>query len=139
MYQITTIDEKTVDELIKLEDTLFMTYIYTDTADRSILNLIKKELPSVDFIIRNEDDWNIRYITGIIMDPNVRVLVIHKINEISVAEIALASFMCKTILCVTDNVKEFPKINEMITEIQTGCNLTINNNSFVHWYNSKRF
>lgn len=127
-----------LDELELFDNTIYTTYIYTDTADRSIISAIKDCIPSIDFIIRNDEDWNIRYITGIIMDPNVKVLVIHNINEISVAEIALASFMCKTILCTTENIREYPKICNLVTEIQTGCNLNINNNSFIHWYNSKR-
>jgi len=46
--------------------------------------------------------------------------------------------MCKTILCVTNSIIEYEKIKEMVTDIQTGCNLTINNNSFIHWYNLRR-
>lgn len=126
------------NDLSFLEENGFTSYIYTDRADAEIIKKIKEELKSVDFIIRKEDDWNIRYITGVIMDPNVKVLVIHSINDMSIAEIALASFMCKTILCVTNSIREYEKLAEMVTDIQTGCNLTINNNSFIHWYNLRR-
>jgi len=135
MYFHSDINEK---DIITLNDKVIYTYIYTDIADKDILKNIKIELPSIDFIIRNESEWNIRYITGIIMDPNVKVIVIHNINEISIAEITLASFMCKTILCVTNSIKEYSIIQNLVTDIQTGCNLTINNNSFIRWYNSKR-
>jgi len=45
--------------------------------------------------------------------------------------------MCKQILCITDTIKEYTKIYDMINDIQSGCNLTINNNSFSHWYKSR--
>jgi len=128
----------TSDDIQFLDDKAFITYIYTDKADREILKTIKNELTSIDFIIRNETDWNIRYITGVIMDPNVKIIVIHSINDMSIAEITLACFMCKTILCTTNSIKEYDKISEMVTDIQTGCNLTINNNSFTNWYNLRR-
>jgi len=123
------------NDLSFLDDKVFFSYVYTDKANQEIIDQIKEELVSVDFIVRDETEWDIRYITGIIMNPNVKVLVIHSINDMSIAEIALASFMCKTILCVTNSIKEYEKILEMVTDIQTGCNLTINNNSFIHWYN----
>jgi len=126
------------NDLSFLDDKVFFSYIYTDKANQEIINQIKEELVSVDFIIRNETEWNIRYITNIIMNPNVKILVIHSINDMSIAEIALASFMCKTILCATNSIKEYEKILEMVTDIQTGCNLNINNNSFIHWYNLRR-
>jgi len=111
-------------------------YIYTDKADDYIIQDITKELGNVSFIIRDKDKWNIRYITGLIMDPNVEILVIHEINELSIAEIALASFMCKRILCISNTIKEYPKIYDMVTDLQPGCNLNVNNTSFIHWYNS---
>jgi len=126
------------DDLSFLDDKVFFSYVYTDKADPEIIKKIKEELPSVDFIIRDEKKWDIRYITNVIMNPNVKILVIHSINDMSISEIALASFMCKTILCVTNSIKEYEKLLEMITDIQTGCNLSINNNSFVHWYNLRR-
>jgi len=126
------------NDLSFLDDKIFFSYVYTDKANKEIIDQIKEELVSVDFIVRDETEWDIRYITGIIMNPNVKVLVIHSINDMSIAEIALASFMCKTILCVTNSIKEYEKILEMVTDIQTGCNLTINNNSFIHWYNLRR-
>jgi hypothetical protein len=126
------------NDLSFLDDKVFFSYVYTDKANQEIIDQIKEELVSVDFIVRDETEWDIRYITGIIMNPNVKVLVIHSINDMSIAEIALASFMCKTILCVTNSIKEYEKILEMVTDIQTGCNLTINNNSFIHWYNLRR-
>ena len=126
------------NDLSFLDDKIFFSYVYTDKANQEIIDQIKEELVSVDFIVRDETEWDIRYITGIIMNPNVKVLVIHSINDMSIAEIALASFMCKTILCVTNSIKEYEKILEMVTDIQTGCNLTINNNSFIHWYNLRR-
>jgi len=117
-------------------DEQFTSYIYTDKADTEITKLISKELSAVEFIVRDEKNWNIRYITGIIMDPNIKVLVIHNIDDLSIAEITLASFMCKQILCITNTIKDYPKLFEMITDLQPGCNLTINNNSFSHWYDS---
>lgn len=126
-------------DLTMLEDQAYKDYIYTDKADPERLKEIKEKYPNLDFIVRDKNKWNIRYITGVIMDPNVKVIVIHDIDELSIAEISLASFMCKIILCVTDTVKEYDKIYEMVSDLQTGCNLTINNNSFSHWYKSKRF
>ena len=126
-------------DISALEDTTYTSYIYTDKADPDVLNSIRKELGHVDYIVRDKEDWGIRYVTSIIMDSQVNGIVIHDIDEMSIAEITLASFMCKTILCVTDTVTEYEKIYDMVTDLQTGCNLTINNNSFTNWYNTKRF
>ncbi len=119
-----------------LSDPQFTSYIYTDKGDREILDQLSQDLGSVNFIVRNEEQWSIRYITGLIMDPNVSTIVIHEINALSIAEITLATFMCKTILCTNNSIKEYPKLHDMITDIQPGCNLNINNNSFKHWYES---
>ena len=131
------IPESTID-FDKLEQQVYTTYIYTDIINHKVMKNICDKLGPVEFIIRDEEKWNIRYITGIIMDPNVKIIVVHNINEMSIAEITLASFMCKTILCVTDTIKEYEKSYDMVTDFQTGCNLTINNNSFTNWYKTKR-
>ena len=119
-----------------LDDKQYKSYIYTDKADSDIMKHITDELNEVEFVVRDTENWTIRYITGIIMDPNIKVIVIHDINELSIAEIALASFMCKHILCITDTIKDYPKLFEMVTDLQLGCNLTIKNSSFIHWYKS---
>jgi len=119
-----------------LEDKQFTSYVYTDKADSELIKQLTNELPAVEFIVRDEKQWNIRYVTGLIMDPNVKVIVIHDMNELSISEITLASFMCKQILCITNTIKDYPKLQEMISDLQPGCNLTINNNSFAHWYES---
>jgi len=119
-----------------LDDIQYTSYIYTDKANSDIVEGICEELSAVEIIVRDDKNWNIRYITGLIMDPNIKVIVIHDINDLSIAEITLASFMCKKILCITNTIKEYPKLLEMITDLQPGCNLTINNNSFTHWYES---
>ena len=118
----------------------FVNYIYTDNANLSIITNIENTINSpIKFIIRDTVKWDVRYITNVIVDPNVKIIVINNIDEMSIAEITLASFMCKTILCTTNTIKEYNKIYNMITDLQTGCNLTINNNSFSNWYKSKRF
>jgi len=114
----------------------FKNIVYVDSANDSIIEKLEKENPDIQFIIRDKDNWNIKYIVNLIMDPNLVAIVIHDINELSIAEITLASFMCKKILCITQTIKEYDKIIDMVTDIQPGCNLNINNNSFIHWYNT---
>ena len=115
----------------------YIQYIYTDIVDKTIITNLEKELYNVKFIVRDLENWDIRYITNILTDPNLKVLVINQISEMSIAEITLASFMCKTILCTTKTILEYDYIYDMITDLQEGCNLTINNNSFKHWYESR--
>ena len=94
-----------INNLEYLNDKVYQTFIYTDCANIEVLDNIKSQIPFIDFIIRNKNEWNIRYIT---------------------------------ILCVSNSIKEYSKIKDLVTDIQPGCNLKINNNSFIQWYNSKR-
>ena len=114
----------------------FKANIYTDISDITIIQQIQKVYPHLNFITRNEKEWDIRYITSIIMDPNLKLIIIHDINDMSIAEITLGSFMCKHILCVTSAIKEYNKIFDMVNDLQLGCKLTEANTTFINWFKS---
>jgi len=110
-----------------------MNSIYTDYCNKTELKKIKDNL-NINVIIRDEDKWDINYVISHIMDTHMDVIIIHDINEMSIVEIGLAAFMNKHILVTCKSVKEYRKLPNLINDIQPGCDLRKENNSFINWY-----
>jgi len=109
-------------------------FIFCDKCLPSVKQEIENKL-YLDVITRNIDDWSIEYISSVITSPLLKVIVINNIDEVSISEIALASFMCKKILVTTKAINEYPLIYNMVSDTEPGCNFMLNNCSFVNWYN----
>lgn len=108
-------------------------YIYTDKCIDSVRDNIAETL-MMGVIVRDEKAWDIGYITSMLTNPSLEVVVINTIDERSIAEITIAAFMCKKILVTSKVIDEYPSISSFITDKEIGCRLDIDNNSFIHWY-----
>jgi hypothetical protein len=110
--------------------------IYTDScSEQSLQEIVSSTLPGVAGIkVRSNDDWNISYIASIITDPALRLVVINNLDERSMVEIGVASFLCKDILLTAEAYKEYDIVSDLVTHIDERCNLNRPNN-FITWYN----
>lgn len=106
--------------------------IYVDNISDNMIHEIKIGL-GLD-IIKRPNKWNVNELLQYITDPNLKLIVISKIDSQAIAEITLAHLFCKKILVTCNNIKEYPYIYDMISEVQPSCNLTIENSSFINWY-----
>lgn len=108
-------------------------FIYTDKCINEVKDDIRSKL-GVNVVVRDDDIWDIGYITSLMTNPSLDVVVINHINERSIAEITIAAFMCKTILVTTDAISQYPSIQSFTTDCEIGSRLSTKNNSFIHWY-----
>ena len=110
-------------------------YLYTDKCSDS--NKIKiEELLGFKVIVRNIEHWNIDTISNVITNPQLKLIVIHDINEMSVSEMTLGSFMCKKVLITTKSINYYKTHMSMIDDIELSCDLTAENTSFFNWFKS---
>ena len=109
-------------------------YIYCDECNDNLKNIIESEL-NINIIVRDNENWDINYLSKIITTPMMVLCVINNINEQSVCEIALSSFMCKSILVTNKTIIEYPKLELLVNHIDYSANLLSENSTFVSWYN----
>ena len=109
-------------------------FIYTDYCNDKLRTKIFDEL-QLSVIVRAKDTWDISYITKMLTDPSLSIVIINQIDEQSIAEISIAAFMCKQILVTSKALDEYPNIKILITDEEIGCNLNSKNSTFISWYN----
>jgi len=85
-------------------------------------------------LLQRPDKWSISEIAYIFTNPALRLVIINSLNELSIMEIGLAAFLCKDILITSEAYIEFNGILNIVTHIDTTCNLTKPCN-FISWYN----
>jgi len=105
--------------------------IYTDLCSDKNIDLIKRL--NLNLIIRPKE-WDITFLAKTITDPNLILIIINKIDEKSMIEIGIGVFLCKSILLTADTYTEYNDISNIVTHIDTRCNLSKTNN-FISWYN----
>lgn len=108
-------------------------FIYTDKCSTLSKKRIMARL-GLTVIIRDELLWDLRYIVKFLTDPALVLISLNNVDEKSIAEITMAAFMCKQILITTNVIKEYTNIYQFITDLEPGCNLELDNNTFIHWY-----
>ena len=90
-------------------------FIYTDKCNEEVRNELVDNL-RVGVIVRNEEEWDIGYITMMMTNPSLEVVVINNIDERSIAEMTLAAFMCKKILVTSKSISQYPHIYSFVSE-----------------------
>ena len=106
--------------------------IYTDSCYKDSLVRIEETL-NATVIVRDESKSDIvGYLAGIIANPQLKLIVLNTINERSIIEIGIASFLCKDILVTHKAIDEYEVIKELVTHIDFSCNLSKENNSFLN-------
>lgn len=115
--------------------------IYTDSCLNSVAEKIRIELNEtvVQRIGSSPFDkelskWSINEAMALITLPQVSLAVINKLDEISIMEIALLSFMCKPVLVTDKAIQEFSAVGETIDYVGTDCSLLTEQNNFISWY-----
>jgi hypothetical protein len=100
-----------------------------------MLTKIKQEL-NKDLVIRlSLSDWSISATLGIIMSPELELVVINKIDELSVLEMSLLNFMCKPILVTSRSIDSYNVVKTKIIDyVDFNCDLRNPENSFINWY-----
>jgi len=106
--------------------------IYVDGISDEMIQEIKTTLGLT--VNKRPDEWNVNELMKYITDPNLKLIVINKIDSQSIAEITLAHLFCKEVLVTCSNITEYPHIYDMVSEVQPQCNLEIDNNSFINWF-----
>jgi hypothetical protein len=115
--------------------------IYTDSCLQLVSDKIHSELNET--IVRRinstsiggeNSKWSINEAMALITIPQITLAVINKLDEMSIMEIALLSFMCKPILVTDKAIKEFSIVSETVDFIDDSCNLMTEPNNFISWY-----
>lgn len=109
-------------------------FVYTDRCSDISKDILLEKL-GLKVIVRDDSLWDLGYIAGILTNPSVSIISLNTIDERSMAEITMAAFMCKTILVTTEAIKEYKHIYPFVTDVEVGCDLGKDNNTFVDWYN----
>ncbi len=109
-----------------------MDFIYVTSITDDVKKAIEKEL-RVN-VVERPLKWTINELMTFITDTNLQVIVVNEIDSQAIVEIALGHLFCKKILVTCNSIDEYPHIYDMITEVQVTCNLMLNNNSFINWY-----
>jgi hypothetical protein len=109
--------------------------IYTDSCCNEIRTKIKQQL-NFDIVLGFDiNTWTLNDSLNIIMNPNIKLAVINCINEITVIEMSLLTFMCKPILITSNKISDYPIIKTKIASyINTSCDLRKDNSQFIEWY-----
>ena len=109
--------------------------IYTDSCNEAVENRIKTELKLSIVKRMPEEHWNLQDAARILTEPNIKLAVINRIDEISLMEIGLLLFMCKPVMVADKRIEEYPILAREINYIEPSCNLNDVNNTFISWHN----
>jgi hypothetical protein len=108
-------------------------FVYTDGCSEASKKVILNSL-GLRVIVREDTLWDLGYISSLITNPSLSIVVLRAIDERSIAEITMAAFMCKPILITTDSIKEYTHIYPFVSDVEAGADLDTDNNTFIHWY-----
>lgn len=109
-------------------------FIYTDFCCDSVEKRIKEEL-GLDLVKRFPDtSWSINEAMKIICLPLLEIAVINVLDEKSIMEIALLSFMCKKILVTANSINQFEDVTNTIDHIDFSCDLRKHDSKIIEWY-----
>lgn len=108
--------------------------IYTDLCSPSMETQIFNELNLKVLLRLKEEDWNINDAMLLLTHPGMVLAVINIIDEISIMELSLLSFLCKPTLVTATAINEYPIISRTVDNVDTNCNLADPCCSFISWY-----
>jgi hypothetical protein len=108
--------------------------IYTDNCDKELEERIYSELNLKVLKRIEEDTWNINDALLIVTEPHIKLAVINNIDEVSIMEISLLSFLCRPILVTAKAIKEYPVLSRTVNHIDENCNLKDSKSNFITWY-----
>lgn len=108
--------------------------IYTDLCNDLLEDNIQKELGLKILLRLKEEDWNINDAMLLLTHPSMELAVINIIDEVSIMELSLLTFLCKPILVTASAIDEYPIISRTADHIDTNCNLADPACSFISWY-----
>lgn len=108
--------------------------IYTDVCCPEMITAVKDEL-SLDIVQRfRTDEWDVNQAMSLITAPNLVLAVFNMIDEITVMEISLLSFMCKPILVTAGSIGSYPVVEKTVDYVDKNANLKDPDCNFVSWY-----
>lgn len=108
--------------------------VYTDSCSKELVELIKTKL-NLDVVLRLEKNaWSVNDTMRIVTLPSLKLAVINTIDEISVMEVGLLTFMCKPILITASSIGAYPVLEQSVDYIDKSANLISKNSNFISWY-----
>lgn len=108
--------------------------LYTDICCPEMVEIIKDEL-GLDVVQRfKKEHWSVIEAMSFITAPNLVLSVVNTIDEISVMEISLLTFMCKPILVTASSISSYPVIERTVDYVDKNANLKDENSNFISWY-----
>lgn len=109
--------------------------IYTDCCSQKIEDQINQMLGLEVVKTIPADKWNINDALSMATIPTIKLVVFNVIDEITIIESGLLSFLCKPILITDKDINDYPVLKSMIYHTNTKSNLTIDDSEFIEWYN----
>ncbi len=110
-----------------------MHIVYTDYCTTSNKVILEKDL-DISIIVRDINKWDIPYIASIVCDPALKIVVINRIEDISILEIGIALLMCKDVLVASNGVHGYKHIYDTVTYMDANCRLDKDTCAFKDWY-----
>ena len=109
--------------------------IYTDHCNKDSEDKIKKELGMLVLKQMPKETWNINDALTVLTTPKIKLAVFNVIDDVTIMEIGLLSFLAKPILVTHNSIKEYPVLERTVTHIDVESNLRFDRNNFIKWYN----
>jgi hypothetical protein len=108
--------------------------IYTDICNSKIEEKVKKELGIDILLMYSIKDWGINEAIRLLTIPEIDLVVINTINEMTLMEIAISALLCKPILVTAKDAKEYDLIEKTVDYIDYQCDMRTIDSTIVQWY-----
>lgn len=109
--------------------------IYTDSCPNEECEKIKEALGIEVIRMASDEDWDINMAMNLITIPNIELAVINIINEKTIIEMGLLSFMCKKLLVTTREITKYHILFKKVVDYyNTSSDIRNNSDKFIDWY-----
>jgi len=109
--------------------------IYTDHCSADMERFINELLGLEVVKTLPTDKWNISDAMSMVTIPTMKLAVFNVIDEITIIESGLLSFLCKPILITDKDLVDYPTLKTIVSHYSPESNLKNNMSQFIEWYN----
>lgn len=109
--------------------------IYTDYCSTNMVKRINYELGLDVIKTIPSNKWNLNDAMRMVTIPTITLTVFNIIDETTIIESGLLSFLCRPILITDKDINDYPVLKTIISHHDPKSDLRLEDSRFIEWYN----